>query len=89
MKSSKQAEASTMMRGRSTKHDFNGSQTHGRSKSQSKKHLKCYYCGKREHANENCWHRKNRGKNFEPSTSQDCVANTSEDRYILVSESSN
>jgi len=36
------------MRGRSTKCGFK-SQTDGKSKSLSKNHLKCYYCGKGGH----------------------------------------
>jgi len=79
----KQAEALTMTRGRSTERGSSGSQIHGRSKSRSKKHFKCYHCGKKGHMKKDCWHLKNGGKN---STSQGCVANTSEDGDILVSE---
>jgi len=50
------------------------------------KHLKCYYCDKREHVKGDCWLRKNEGKNSEVLTLQGCVASTSENRDILVSE---
>jgi len=83
VENAKQTEALTMTRGRSTEHGSSGSQIHGRSKSRSKKHFKCYHCGKKGHMKKDCWHLKNGGKN---STSQGCVANTSEDGDILVSE---
>ncbi|KAE8725167.1 Eukaryotic translation initiation factor 3 subunit E [Hibiscus syriacus] len=41
-----QVEALTMMRGRSTERGQSSSHKHGRSKSRSKKNLKCYNCGK-------------------------------------------
>ncbi|KAE8722570.1 Peptidyl-prolyl cis-trans isomerase FKBP62 [Hibiscus syriacus] len=43
-----QAEALTTMRGRSTERDQSSSHKHGRSKSRSKKNLKCYHCGKND-----------------------------------------
>ncbi|KAE8707942.1 hypothetical protein F3Y22_tig00110365pilonHSYRG00006 [Hibiscus syriacus] len=42
-----QAEALTTMRGRSTERGQSSSHKHGRSKSMSKKNLKCYHCGKK------------------------------------------
>jgi len=83
VENAKQAEVLTMTRGRSTERRSSGSQIHGRSKSRSKKHFKCYHCGKKRHMKKDCWHLKNGGKN---STSQGCVANTSKDGDILVSE---
>ncbi|KAL5841892.1 hypothetical protein ACOSQ3_012495 [Xanthoceras sorbifolium] len=44
---SQQAEALTVMRGRSIERGQSGSQNQGRSKSRSKKSIKCYNCGKR------------------------------------------
>ena len=45
--SSQQAEALTMTRGRLMERGSSGSQNHGRSKSRSKKNVKCYNCVKR------------------------------------------
>jgi len=85
--SSKQADALTMTRGRSTKLGPNGSQNHGRSKSQRKKNIKCYGCGMKGHVKKECWNNKKNGeKNFATSTSQGCVASTSNDGEILYSE---
>ncbi|KAG2399616.1 Retrovirus-related Pol polyprotein from transposon TNT 1-94 Protease [Vigna angularis] len=84
--SSKQVEALTMMRGRSTERGSSGSQNHGRSKSRGRKNFKCYNCGMRGHLKKDCWHKKSGGKNFEASSSQGCVAKTSEDGEILYSE---
>ena len=83
VENAKQAEALTMTRGRSKERGSSGSQIHGRLKSRSKKHLKCYHYGKRGHVKKDCWHLKNGGKNSEASTSQGCMANTSEDEDIL------
>ncbi|KAL5763276.1 hypothetical protein ACOSP7_019540 [Xanthoceras sorbifolium] len=44
---SQQAEALTVMKGRSIERGPSGSQNQGRSKSKSKKSIKCYNCGKR------------------------------------------
>ena len=52
-----------MTRGRSTKCGSSGSQNHGRSKSQSKKNLKCYNCGMRGHLKKDCWQKKGGGNN--------------------------
>ena len=85
--SSKQTEALTMMRGRSTERGSSGSQNHGRSKSRRRKNLKCYNCGMRGHTKKECWHNKKSGeKNSETSTSQGCVASTSDYGEILYSE---
>ena len=54
--SSQQTEALTMMRGCSS-----GSQNHGRSKSRSKKNVKCYNYGKRGHFKNECRLLKNNG----------------------------
>nr|KYP42748.1 Retrovirus-related Pol polyprotein from transposon TNT 1-94 [Cajanus cajan] len=87
LESSKQAEALTMMRGRSMERGSSGSQNHGRSKSRGRKNLKCYNCGMRGHMKKDCWHKKSGGgKNSEASTSQGCVASTQEDGEILYSE---
>ena len=77
----RQTKALVMTRGRSTECGSIGSQSHDRC--QSKKHLKCYHCGKRGHVKKDCWHLKNGGKNSKASTSQGCMANTSEDEDIL------
>jgi len=81
VESARQIEALVMTRGRSIDHGSSGSQSHDRC--QSKKHLKCYHCGKRGHVKKDCWHLKNGGKNSKASTSQGCMANTSEDEDIL------
>ena len=52
-----------MTRGRSTKCGSSGSQNHGRSKSQSKKNLKCYNCGMRGHLKKDCWQKKGGANN--------------------------
>jgi len=86
-KSSKQVEALTMTRGRSTKRGPSGSRNHGSSKSQRKKNLKCYSCGMRGHLKKECWNNKKNGeKTSEASTSQGCVAITSDDGEIMYSE---
>ena len=45
--SSQQAKALSVTRGRSTERGLSGSHNHGRSKSRSKKNVKCYNCGKK------------------------------------------
>ncbi|RDX80297.1 hypothetical protein CR513_39162, partial [Mucuna pruriens] len=83
----KKVEALMMTRGRSIECGSSGNQNHGRSKSRRIKNLKCYNCGMREHLKKDCWHnKKNGGKNFEPSTSQGCVASTLDDGLILYSK---
>ncbi|TXG58976.1 hypothetical protein EZV62_016805 [Acer yangbiense] len=88
-KGSQQAEALTMTRGRSTERGPSGSHNHGRSKSRSRKNVKCYNCGKKGHVKSECWHNKKKnGDNRAPesSSSQGCVASTSDDGEVLYSE---
>ncbi|KAK0602044.1 hypothetical protein LWI29_029846 [Acer saccharum] len=88
-KGSQQAEALTMTRGRSTERGPSGSHNHGRSKSRSRKNVKCYSCGKKGHVKSECWHNKKKsGDNRAPesSSSQGCVASTSDDGEVLYSE---
>ncbi|KAH9725713.1 hypothetical protein KPL70_007982 [Citrus sinensis] len=86
--SSQQAEALSVTRGRSTKRGPSGSQNQGRSKSRSKKNVKCYKCGKKGHVKKECWSNQKRkeGKETESSNAQGCVASTSDDGEILYSE---
>ncbi|KAE8686001.1 hypothetical protein F3Y22_tig00111088pilonHSYRG00304 [Hibiscus syriacus] len=77
-----QAEALTTMRGRSTERDQSSSHKHGRSKSRSKKNLKCYHCGKKGHLKNDCW---SLNKNSNP---QGNTANTSDDGDALCCEAS-
>ena len=77
-----------MTRGRSTERGPSGSQNHSRSKSRSKKNVKCYNCGKKRHVKKECSsNQKSRdGKEPKSSTAQGCVASTSDDGEILYSE---
>ncbi|KAH9714562.1 hypothetical protein KPL71_020696 [Citrus sinensis] len=86
--SSQQAEALSVTRGRLTERGPSGSQNHGRSKSGSKKNVKCYNCGKKGHVKKECWSNQKRreGKESESSNAQGYVANTSDDGEILYSE---
>ncbi|KAH9784261.1 hypothetical protein KPL71_009581 [Citrus sinensis] len=86
--SSQQAEVLSVTRGRSKKRGPSGSQNHGRSKSRSKKNVKCYNCGKKEHVKKECWSNQKRKYDKEPESSnaQGCVASTSDDGEILYSE---
>ncbi|KAE8683472.1 hypothetical protein F3Y22_tig00111208pilonHSYRG00305 [Hibiscus syriacus] len=77
-----QAEALTTMRGRSTEHDQSSSHKHGRSKSRSKKNLKCYNFGKKGHLKKDCWS-LNKNSNLQGNT-----ANTSDDGDALCCEAS-
>ncbi|KAE8678570.1 hypothetical protein F3Y22_tig00111403pilonHSYRG00065 [Hibiscus syriacus] len=68
------------MRGRSTERGQSSSHKHGRSKSRSKKNLKCYNCGKNCHLKKDCW---SLNKNSNP---QGNTANTSDDGDALCCE---
>ena len=67
--SSQQAEALSVTRGRSTKRDSSGNHNHGISKSRSKKNIKCYNCGKKEHVKKDCWNNQKRRDVKEPESS--------------------
>ena len=68
-----------MTRGRSTDSGPNGTQNHGRSKSRRRLNLKCYNCGRRGHLKKECWfNKKNGDKPSEASTSQGCIASTTD-----------
>ncbi|KAH9789507.1 Integrase catalytic domain-containing protein [Citrus sinensis] len=86
--SSQQAEALSVTRGRSTERGPSGSQNQDRSKSRSKKNVKCYKCGKKGHVKKECWSNQKRkeGKKPESSNAQGCLASTSDDGEILYSE---
>ncbi|KAH9733930.1 hypothetical protein KPL71_017199 [Citrus sinensis] len=86
--SSQQAEVLSVTRGRSTERGPSGSQNHGRSKSKSKKNVKCYNCGKKGHIKKECRSNQKRreGKEPESSNAQGCVASTSDDGEILYSK---
>jgi len=75
-----------MTRGKSTKCGSSGSQNHGRSKSQRRKNLKCYNYGMKRHLKKDCWHKKSGGENSGVSTSQGCVAITSDNADVLCNE---
>ncbi|PON50826.1 Zinc finger, CCHC-type, partial [Parasponia andersonii] len=78
------------MRRISTERGPSGSQSHDRSKSRSKKNIKCYHCGKKGHIKRECWQLKkngdSKGKDPESSNTQGNIANTSDDEEILYSE---
>ena len=75
------------MRGRSIERDPSGSQHHGRSKSRSKKNVKCYHCGKKGHVKKECWQlTKKKMNDLETSKAQGCVASNSNDGEIMFSE---
>ncbi|KAH9698451.1 hypothetical protein KPL71_024012 [Citrus sinensis] len=86
--SSQQVEALSMMRGRSTERGPSGSHNNDRSKSRSKKNVKCYNCGRKRHVKKEFWSNQKRkdGKEPESSNAQGCVASTSDDGEILYSE---
>jgi hypothetical protein len=84
--SSNQAEALLVSRGRSTERGSSGSQRQGRSKSRSKKIVKCYNCGRKGHLKKDCWFKKGIENTAESSKPQGCVASTSEDGDGLYSE---
>ena len=86
--SSQQAKTLSMTRGRSTEHGPSGSHNHDRSKSRSKKNVKCYNCGKKAHSKKECWSNQKRkdGKDPKSSNAQGCVASTSDDGKILYNK---
>ncbi|KAE8707248.1 tir-nbs resistance protein [Hibiscus syriacus] len=77
-----QAEALTTMRRRSIECGQSISRKHSRSKSRSKKNLKCYNCGKKGHLKNDCW---SLSKNSNP---QGNTANTSDDGDAICCETS-
>ncbi|KNA08435.1 hypothetical protein SOVF_162690, partial [Spinacia oleracea] len=85
---SQQAEALTMMRGRSMERGSSGSHYQNRSKSVSKKNAKCHHCGKKGHYNRECWllkkNENDKGNKPESSKAQGCVAITSDDGEIYT-----
>ncbi|KAH9767897.1 Integrase catalytic domain-containing protein [Citrus sinensis] len=85
---SQQAEALSVMRGRSTERGPSGTHNHGKSKSKSKKNVKCYNCGKKWYVKKECWSNQKRREGKEPDSSnaQDRVTSTSDDGEILYSE---
>ena len=86
---SQQTEALLTMRGRSTERNSSGSQNPGRSKSRSKKYIKCHFCGKRGHIKRDCWnYKKSIEKTSEGTTSQGCVASPSDEGEILCADAS-
>ena len=74
--SSQQAEALTMIRGRSKERGFSGSQNHGRSKSRSKKNIKCYNYSKKGHLKKDYW-------NLKGSSPQGNFTSASDDDNVL------
>jgi hypothetical protein len=83
---SNQIEVLLMSRERSTERGSNGSQMQGRSKSRSKKTVKCYNCSRKGHFKRDCWFKKVIENNVDLSKPQGCVASTSEDGEVLYSE---
>ncbi|KAK8579512.1 hypothetical protein V6N12_069836 [Hibiscus sabdariffa] len=77
-----QAEALTVMRGRSTEHGQSSSHNHGRLRLRSKKNLKCYNYEKNDHLKKDCW---SLPKNSNP---QGNIANTSYDGDVLCYKAS-
>ncbi len=74
---SQQIEALMVTKGRSTKHGQNSKLNHGKSKSKSKKHLKCHFCSKKGHLKNECWNKKD----FDP---QGNVAIMSDDGMLYM-----
>jgi len=73
-----------MMRERSMERGSSGSQS--RPNSQRRKQLKCYNCGKKGHFKKHCRNKKSIEKVLEGSSSQRCIASTSDDGEILYDE---
>ena len=48
-----------------------GSHNHGRSKSKSKKNIKCYNCSKKGNVKKDCWNNQNRREGKEPKSLND------------------
>ncbi|TYK16527.1 hypothetical protein E5676_scaffold21G003420 [Cucumis melo var. makuwa] len=76
--SSQQAEVLTVTRVRPLECNSSGSKNQGRSKSQSKKNMKCYNCGKKGHVKKNCWN-----LNKKDSNPQGNVASTINEGSVL------
>jgi len=75
-----------MSRERSTERGSNGSQIQRRSKSRSKKTMKCYNYSRKGHFKRDCWFKKVIENGAELSKPQRCVASTLEDGEVLYSE---
>ena len=86
---SQQAEA-LMIRKRSMEPGPSGSRGQYRSKSRSKKSVRCYLCNKKGHYKRDCWRLKknaeDKGKAPESSNTQGCLAYTSDDGEVLYIE---
>ena len=71
-------------------HGSSGSQNHSRSKSRSKKNIKCYNYGKRGHFKNECrLLKKNgdfKGKDLELTNGQGCIAENLSDGEVLCNE---
>ena len=74
-----------MSKGRSTEHGSSGIQRHERSKSRSKKTVKCYNCGRKGHFKKDCWF-KRVYRILQSHQNLKDVASTSEDGEVLYSE---
>jgi len=81
LETSKQAKALFMMRGRSMERGSSRSQSIPNS--QQRKQFKCYNYGKKGNFKKDCWNKKSIGKVPEGSSSQGCIASTSDDGEIL------
>jgi len=77
LETSKQAETLLMIRWRSMERIYSESQS--RPNSQRRKQFKCYNCGKKGHFKKDCWNKKSIEKVPKGSSSQECIASTSDD----------
>jgi hypothetical protein len=68
------------------RHGSNGSQMQRRSKSRSKKTVKCYNCSRKGHFKRDCWFKKVIENSAELSKPQGYVASTLEDGEVLYSQ---